>query len=794
MGVVLLVLAPFNTSAQNFSGLENTSLTKINDLSGTLTDLFSKFEGKIDQVTVLDDTEKNLSVNAEFSGTETGYLIARVLSADRKQQIKISSEGFSLEGKSSPVELNFNLSEQVPEGTELTSAFLEIKLSEKKNDFAKKTFLFTLPKKWQSEVLPENLVIPITLEPVGSAANLEEVVQTIVIPQKKQVLKFDKASAIKLKSISGATRTTTGTIGTTPTKKNIDGTYNNANKNTRDITKMIVSENGSKIQVFGKCSPKDCDWGVKTLKYNGTSNTYTAVFGDAVAISYFTLSITGNTLKSSHKRVYRNASRGSKVTEETFSKWAVLMSSVATLSTVTAVPLAPTGAGTSGTDLDTEEEVNVEPLGPANEPISLWEDLVADNDFEFPYEVTNIRMDIYPDINKNSGTFYYVPNAYHLRWNKDEGYNFRMIYGTSESAEVAGAVRMTGTLTPGISTNEIALIRTLLESYTADSPVYTFNELKIMPIQSVPSISLSSGLQGQYDIPEENINVTVSSSINNPLDVSWVTDNDTKEEMQVALTQGLGINGEMRIVPESEEVPEQLIPVRITISDPRTIGRFTLQPNQWRDENWKNTTAFPLLLKKIHVLIIEKQGTSTIPLIYTWNLNDTQVPAGASASFDADEMPLWIETKNKAERIWIDYGIVECTTCVDNIIDELIDGTINRERYVSFQTFKIIASEDIAFLNIKVRSLQGDPKKERMIELSPVRVTEDLSAFSAGPFHLSEEEELDFEYHFTLVMNDGVTHTSRDWISSNEAEVFLGMHSLYDSIDTLEAPIQEEDE
>jgi hypothetical protein len=46
------------------------------------------------------------------------------------------------------------------------------------------------------------------------------------------------------------------------------GTWVNTNSNTRGITRVVVTSAGSNalnVQVFGKCSPTDCDWGKTTL-------------------------------------------------------------------------------------------------------------------------------------------------------------------------------------------------------------------------------------------------------------------------------------------------------------------------------------------------------------------------------------------------------------------------------------------------------------------------------------------------------------------------------------------------
>ena len=50
------------------------------------------------------------------------------------------------------------------------------------------------------------------------------------------------------------------------------GNWKNVKSNSRGITKIILSQNrGLKIQVFGSCSPKDCDWGTQKAFAYGRS-------------------------------------------------------------------------------------------------------------------------------------------------------------------------------------------------------------------------------------------------------------------------------------------------------------------------------------------------------------------------------------------------------------------------------------------------------------------------------------------------------------------------------------------
>lgn len=780
--VCVLILSSNYLLSQNFSGLENKKLNKIDDIAAVGVSLFAeRIKGKINDVIVTYDSERKLKVTVSFNefNNHNYTLIAEIKNTKKIKQKEFKQVRLNLKDATSPVELEFNLDENTPEGTELSSPFLELRIGSKN---LKPIFLYSLNKNWKTEINAENLIIPITAEPVGSAANLKETQQRIIIPKKKPQLKYtiDKTKLIKLSQPLA-----TSSIKPTSVKSNsIDGTWTNNNKNTGGLTKIIISGNGTKIQAFGKCSPRDCNWGVKKLTPRGsTKDQYWGIFDSRVAKSTFLLIFNKNNLEIRHQRDYKSATRPTKRTVEKFTKFQMFIA-----------PVVYTPVRTSTTtEKEKEVAVNTEPEGPDNNPISLWEDLVADHDFEFPYEITNIRMDIYPDKNLASGTFYYLPTAFHLRWNTNEGYQFKMLYGTAESSESSGNVRMNGTLTPGISSKEIALMKSLLQSYVEDNPNYSFTELKIMPTNSTPEISLSSGLEGQYDISSDKINVSVSSSLTNPIDVSWSTDNQTKDDMQNALSEGVGIKGTMTLNPNSETVPAQNIPIRITLADTRTLGKFILEPNQWRTENWTNNTPFPLRLKKVHALIIEKQGNTTIPLIYTWDLNNTEVPSKASVSFDTSKMPQWIETKNKTEQIWLDYSIVECSPCVNQVVDELTGGTSeSKVKHISFETFQLFEETDIAFLQVKIRSKYIDTKGETVKESSVVRISQDNTAFEVGPLYIPEDKSLDFEYFITLVTKSGNTHESDNWITHDNLFMFLGMEKLKQVISSYNTEDSEE--
>lgn len=80
------------------------------------------------------------------------------------------------------------------------------------------------------------------------------------------------------------------------------GTWVNTNSNTRGITRLVVTNAGGNklnIQVFGKCSPTDCDWGKESLVTYGSNvqdtnhRSATAIYKKGFSDTIVTLNVRG---------------------------------------------------------------------------------------------------------------------------------------------------------------------------------------------------------------------------------------------------------------------------------------------------------------------------------------------------------------------------------------------------------------------------------------------------------------------------------------------------------------------
>ena len=895
---VILTIAATSSYSQNFSGLEGKSLTKIDDIGAGIVSLIGSggLDGKIGKVVVTSDSERTLKFALTYTGFSTAYLHASVLAADKVSQDEVGKAEVDLTDKTSPLYVEMDLQDNVPEGFTLESAYLQIRIAKSKTAVGGLVFLYALDKSWQKAISAENLVLRATLVPVGVTSQLRESSKVLIIPDFKPVMMYqvkepgtrtaktypsssaarnasvtatprtgistpDKqpppptakstttaarmtsvprtmnkapvsekkqpppptakstttaarmttvprtmakapvsdqkqpppptarpatTTATRMASVPGARTSVTESKGTSGTSaSSLDGTWKNSDPNTRGITRVVISANGTRIQTFASCGSTDCDWGKVALTRSGSN--FKATFDDKIAVTYITFGVSGDNMKLTSNRRYKD-NRPPLVTTEKLTKETSASGSQPVILNTRLLSVNPSLVR-AGLALD-KTETDKGAQGPDNNPIPLFEDLTVTRDFEFPYEITNVSMDVFPDMNPASGIFYYMPSAYHLRWTPDDGYAFRVLYGTATD-ESAGDVRMSATLSPDISKNEIDLISKLVASYASRNPGMKFDKLRLIPIRENPVVSFPADLNSLYEITADNVSVNITSSLREPFQISWVTDNNTKDEMQVSLLEKTGIQGIMTLQPQSENIPEIKIPVIITLADSRTIGRIDLESKRWRTDAWRNQTPYPLKLKYLHMLLVKEEGNKSTPFIYSWSIDDLVVPVSASVSFDASSVPSWLDDPDMAQRIWVEYSVVDCDECDRDIINTITGGTYGTNtRKVTFETFQIFENIDAQFIQIKVRSRQGDPKGEKTVEFDPLRIYQDNELAESGQLYVPLEEALSFEYFITVVMKNGNSYKADQWIGSSEPEIYLGLDAIRNAIPGI--PLEDE--
>jgi hypothetical protein len=783
--IIAILTGMIFCSAQNFSGLQNKSLSRVDDIGSLLESglgsLFGgKLTGRVDSVVINQDAEKKLKGKIFYTGYDKGFFTLSCMSSTKQKQNEFKTFRFSQAAKTSPVEFTIDMEASVAPNTNLESPYLRVDVAKRDGGTGNVTVLM-LNKKWQSTQETRNMVIDVPLVAVGKAASLSNE-RKDVTPSKS--IQFDP----KLLYIKPVTTQPVRRIQTVPTGggrsyledipysdlfADISGTWISTD-NTSGITKLIVT-GGNQVQGFGRCSPQDCDWG-KVALTSLNASSFRAQFTWSFKKSLLNISLGANDVLSVSGSDTYNDGRAARNYTYSFKKNIVAMTAATRVYTLNQLavltPSTPPGP------------VNKTPKGPdKNVQIYLLDGLSADVDFRRPQDISNININVFADKNLNSGIYYILPADYHLKWEPksepEKGYDFRILYGAQqaggagEQTSPEAPVRMSASLTAGISTRERNFVKELLKAIRPD-----FTDLRYLPLRESPQFTFQTTLGSQYNIPESKISVERVTDLSGDIKVAWQTDADTKEFIQTSLTSREGISASVILKPDDEEILDQQVPASINLADIRTLGKMNLEPGTWRTQQWRNQTPYPLKLKYIHVMKKEIGGTR--PIIYSWSLNDVVVPSQAQAKFDNTRIPTWLDA-DASVVMWVEYTVDDCLTCDQKVLDAVTGGVSGaRAQQVKFVVPPaVFDSLHASYFMITVRSRQADPKGVEMKEFDAVKVTTDMARdFTVGPLYIPSNGTLEFEYKVTVATAGGDFYPSNVWQPATEKEVLLGKTKL----------------
>lgn len=409
--------------------------------------------------------------------------------------------------------------------------------------------------------------------------------------------------------------------------------------------------------------------------------------------------------------------------------------------------------------------------GPGPTVFDLLEGLRADVPIERE-AIVRIAPGVFQDQNPASGLFYFVPRSYALAWTPAQGYGMRMLYSAVQPG-APGEVVTAARLDAGVDVREVQLATALLRAYQARHPGLKFTELRPLPIDRPPEVSLAGDLQHQYDIPPEKIAVTALSDALGEIDVSFVTDTVTKENVQLALVEEVGINGSLSLSAAGGGVPALAVPVRVRLADAATLGGI-----EWlRGQAWRNETPYPLRLAYLHVLLLEKNA----PVLYSWSLGDTTVPPRARLELQSITVPAWLD--GRAARMWIEYTPVEsCEACDQAVIASITGGVTSLgSSQITFRTITPIADVGAYEITARVRSRYFDPSSRDLQTKPALPLGADNQDFSLGPIFLVNRQPGQavpgdplFEYTLDVALHDGTLRRGTRWLAVNDLRVLIG--------------------
>lgn len=745
--------------AEGFSGLRGQELRPFADqqevIGGMLRGLFSDEAAHIDAVSVEEDDEERLTLRVRGTRLNGKLVVGEVLGADKAVQRQVSSPRTRVPDTGEATGLTLTLATDAAEGTDLHSAYLRLRVLREGRALAEAQQMFHLPKRWQRAVPPENLTVRVVMRPEGAAARLREDRPQLVIPRLRPVMAVAMLAAPALEVDTNRPGMDFRSFDLSTADPKLCEQACARDNRCRSFTYVKPGVQGRNARCWLKsgvpASRRDtcCVSGLKAAPQPSPTPSPAPAAGAPLI---------ARPLLISPRLLATPAPVKPAVTTLAASPKLMLDMSRFKFG----IPAEDQGKGARG---------------PAAMPI----DLVSQIGFEAgqdPGEVMRIWPQVYQDRNPASGVFYFMPKAYHLQWDPVEGYGLRMLYGAATGDGAAGGVVMAASLSAGVDSGDIAFVGDLLRAWQKRHPGSVYSELRRLPIDKPPEIGLAGGLQQVYNIPPDKIAINAISDALGEIDVQWLTDPVTKENLQIALVEDVGINGSLTFTPAGGALPPQRIPVSIQLADSATFGDFRWQ----RGQTWRNQTPYPIRLRYMHALLFEDD----LPIVYSWHLGDTTVPPKAQAEFDAAGVPRWLD--GRAKRMWLDYGVErDCAACDREVIATLTGGvsTLGAAPVV-FHTLTPLADLNAAEMSVMVRSRFFDARSREPRQLGPLVLNADASDFRIGPLYQDPDATGPlFEYRIELVLKDGTTFTGDTWVPSDKLRVVVGTAQVRQSLGRL---------
>lgn len=425
-----------------------------------------------------------------------------------------------------------------------------------------------------------------------------------------------------------------------------------------------------------------------------------------------------------------------------------------------AVPAPP--ATTNSVPLRTGNNNSNAPVGVnMNDHISLFNNIRSDVAFQNPSAISPIQTGyLFKDKNPASEVYYYAPAAYNLRWDADSGYDFGIQYAAAASPDKEGKVDMHAGLGAGITNEEQQFLQRLLQAQIgADkSP-------ELRPL--LPENPLVT-LQGKGFVLDK-VTAIAASSIYDPVNANWQTDNLAANEIISALKNNIGING---TVAYRQNDFSFSAPANIRLGHPDNFGAMTPDWADWRNKGWKNKLPYPVQFQHLHVLILNNNARNQqIPCIYSWKITGPDIPPGGQAQFDAAAFPAWLETDKRVLKAWFEYQIAPCTPCTEEVLDALSGGTASsREKWIQVHSLSILKKYKARFLKVTLRSTMADPKGKTAREVTTM-ISQDDQDFNVGPLYAWMDKDVKYEIRLTLVTEEKSVESA--WLSKRGEQQFI---------------------
>jgi hypothetical protein len=408
-------------------------------------------------------------------------------------------------------------------------------------------------------------------------------------------------------------------------------------------------------------------------------------------------------------------------------------------------PINSTNVDRKGVDMNFYEDISVKLDNPV---------------YESFLEKLNISREIFPDKNKASNIYYYLPSTYTLKWDKDSGkYDFNIFYLSSQNGG-SGDVLIKVKLVSNIKKEDLELAEKFLKAKMGNK------DIKLMPFPVLGiSIDFGSALTN-FNVKPESVHINATSDYLQPIIVEWKMESNI-DDFVSAMLSDFGLNAVVNLIIDKDN-NAKIVPLDLQISDPVTFGKLEIKDVAELQNGWTNYLDYPVILTKLN---LHYKNAST-PL--TYDISDGQVESKEKfrPAFQG------LSNIHLIDRLWFDYTIPDCNDCKEEVRKKIIGGTSGSQiTDLEIQILNIMESSGAYMYKLNIKSKQADPNGLIEVKLPTITIKEDDQNFSGGKYYVPENENLSYEYQLIQIMPDGQTFKS-PWHKGDQSFLVIGQTQL----------------
>lgn len=377
-------------------------------------------------------------------------------------------------------------------------------------------------------------------------------------------------------------------------------------------------------------------------------------------------------------------------------------------------------------------------------------------------DLCRLSTNVYPDVNPDSGIYYYFPTRWYLHFEPEEGgYHLRIEY--KASATGSNSVLLTAQLTPGYDKQDLLVLQALLEEYLRTQGDRRARPM-LLPLPATPEAQFQLA---SWDIEEVTVNAIEPDT--NTIHLSISADVPTKELVTSTLLHE-GLPGSVTLVPDVWSDLQTLTSPVEGYAEIR-LGDITGGPTV----RWPTTTSggqaelvnewpFDMRLSYLVYLLRDRDGGLRMR---GWGLGDRVLAPGDTAKIPASALNMEFRSDSAVDARFV-ASLVRDEELGRSVIDSCTGGVgaLPVENLIIdiMQPEALFAQYAIYRVAVEVRSAHFDPEGREIVTRTYVLDGAE-NPLTTDPLYLWENSaggDL-YQYRVGVVTNDGVTHADQDW-------------------------------